>query len=333
MSPPLLELRDVRVHFPVRGRRARRESAVVKAVDGVSFTLEEGRTLGVVGESGCGKSTLARTLLRLVPVTGGEVLWNGRDVRGFDERAMRELRRDVRMVFQDPLASLNPRMTVGELVREPLDLFAPELDERAKRNAVAAMFERVGLRADLVERYPHEFSGGQCQRVNIARALIGRPKLLVCDESVSALDVSIRAQILNLLIDLQVDTGVACLFISHDLSVIRQVSERVLVLYLGKMMECREAEALFAAPSHPYTTALLGAAPVPDPLIERNRPHTTLGGDLPSPIDPPSGCVFRTRCPESGPRCAIVEPPRKSIDGGEVACHLRSSSQSIQERP
>ena len=323
MSVPLLELRGVQVHFPVRGRSARRAGAVVKAVDGVSFTLEEGRTLGVVGESGCGKSTLARTVLRLVPVTGGEVLWNGRDVRDFDARAMRELRRDVRMVFQDPLASLNPRMTVGELVREPLDLFAPELDERAKRDAVATMFERVGLRADLVERYPHEFSGGQCQRVNIARALIGRPKLLICDESVSALDVSIRAQILNLLIDLQAETGVACLFISHDLSVIRQVSERVLVLYLGKMMECREAEALFAAPAHPYTTALLGAAPVPDPRIERSRPRSTLGGDLPSPIDPPSGCVFRTRCPEAGPRCAIVEPVRKGIEGGEVACHLR----------
>lgn len=322
-SPPLLEMRDVKVHFPVRGRAARRAGSVVKAVDGVSFTLEQGRTLGIVGESGCGKSTLARTLLRLVPVSGGEVLWNGRDVRAFDERAMRELRRDVRMIFQDPLASLNPRMTVGELVREPLDLFAPQLDARAKRDAVAQMFERVGLRSDLLDRYPHEFSGGQCQRVNIARALMGQPKLLICDESVSALDVSIRSQILNLLIDLQAQTGVACLFISHDLSVIRQVSERVLVLYLGKMMECRDAESLFASPSHPYTTALLGAAPVPDPSIERSRPRTSLGGDLPSPIDPPSGCVFRTRCPEAGTRCTIVEPERKPIAGGEVACHLR----------
>jgi oligopeptide transport system ATP-binding protein len=323
MSVPLVELRDVRVHFPVRGRSARRAGAVVKAVDGVSFALEEGRTLGVVGESGCGKSTLARTLLRLVPVTGGTVFWKGRDVRDFDARAMRELRRDVRMVFQDPLASLNPRMTVGELVREPLDLFAPELGESAKRDAVATMFERVGLRADLLERYPHEFSGGQCQRVNIARALIGRPKLLICDESVSALDVSIRSQILNLLIDLQAETGVACLFISHDLSVIRQVSERVLVLYLGKTMECRDADALFAAPSHPYTTALLRAAPVPDPRIERGRPRTTLGGDLPSPIDPPSGCVFRTRCPEADPRCTMAGPARKGVEGGEVVCHLR----------
>jgi len=333
MTVPLLELRDIRVHFPVRGRRARRAGAVVKAVDGVSFTLEQGRTLGVVGESGCGKSTLARTLLRLVPVSGGEVLWNGRDVRAFDERAMRALRRDVRMVFQDPLASLNPRMTVGELVREPLDLFAPELDERAKRDAVARMFERVGLRAELTGRYPHEFSGGQCQRVNIARALIGRPKLLICDESVSALDVSIRAQILNLLVDLQAETGVACLFISHDLSVIRQVSEQVLVLYLGKMMECRDAEALFAAPSHPYTQALLGAAPVPDPIIERQRPRSTLGGDLPSPIEPPSGCVFRTRCALANVRCAIVEPQRTPIDGGVVVCHLRSPSPNVGETP
>ena len=227
------------------------------------------------------------------------------------------------MVFQDPLASLNPRMTVGELVREPLDLFAPQLDERSKRNAVASMFERVGLRAELVDRYPHEFSGGQCQRVNIARALIGKPKLLICDESVSALDVSIRSQILNLLIELQADTGVACLFISHDLSVIRQVSERVLVLYLGKTMECRDAEALFVAPSHPYTQALLDAAPVPDPVVERSRARAVLGGELPSPLSPPSGCVFRSRCPEAAPRCAITAPPQKSVRGGEVICHFR----------
>jgi len=323
MTTPLLELRNVRVHFPVRGRTARRTGTVVKAVDGVSLTLEEGRTLGVVGESGCGKSTLVRTLLRLVSITEGEVLWQGRDVRRFDEQEMRELRRDVRMVFQDPLASLNPRMTVGELVREPLDLFAPQLDERSKRNAVASMFERVGLRAELVDRYPHEFSGGQCQRVNIARALIGKPKLLICDESVSALDVSIRSQILNLLIELQADTGVACLFISHDLSVIRQVSERVLVLYLGKTMECRDAEALFVAPSHPYTQALLDAAPVPDPVVERSRARAVLGGELPSPLSPPSGCVFRSRCPEAAPRCAITAPPQKSVRGGEVICHFR----------
>ena len=323
MTTPLLELRNVRVHFPVRGRTACRTATVVKAVDGVSLTLEEGRTLGVVGESGCGKSTLARTLLRLVSITEGEVLWQGRDVRRFDEQEMRELRRDVRMVFQDPLASLNPRMTVGELVREPLDLFAPQLDERSKRNAVASMFERVGLRAELVDRYPHEFSGGQCQRVNIARALIGKPKLLICDESVSALDVSIRSQILNLLIELQADTGVACLFISHDLSVIRQVSERVLVLYLGKTMECRDAEALFVAPSHPYTQALLDAAPVPDPVVERSRARAVLGGELPSPLSPPSGCVFRSRCPEAAPRCAITAPPQKSVRGGEVICHFR----------
>jgi oligopeptide transport system ATP-binding protein len=321
VSAPLLELRDVRVHFPLRGRGARRDGGVVRAVDGVSLALQAGETLGVVGESGCGKSTLARTILRLVPVSGGRVLWQGRDLSGLDAAAMREVRRDVRMVFQDPLASLNPRMTVGELVREPLEMFAPQLDARAKRHAVGEMLERVGLDPALAARYPHEFSGGQCQRINIARALIGTPKLLICDESVSALDVSIRSQILNLLVDLQAATGIACLFISHDLSVIRHVSDRVLVLYLGRTMECRDAAPLFAAPRHPYTHALLDAAPVPDPVVERQRVRSVLGGDLPSPIDPPSGCVFRTRCPRADTRCAITVPSLQSVPGGEAACH------------
>ncbi|MBU6377104.1 MAG: ATP-binding cassette domain-containing protein [Gammaproteobacteria bacterium] len=321
MSSPLLELREVSVHFPLRGRSARREGRVVRAVDGVSVTLQPGETVGVVGESGCGKSTLARSILRLVPISGGQIFWQGRELTTLDETAMREVRREIRMVFQDPFASLNPRMTVGELVREPLDLFAPQLDARARRLAVGEMLERVGLDAALAARYPHEFSGGQCQRINIARALIGGPKLLICDESVSALDVSIRSQILNLLVELQAATGVACLFISHDLSVIRHVSDRVLVLYLGRTMECREATALFAAPRHPYTRALLDAAPIPDPVLERQRVHRVLGGDLPSPIDPPSGCVFRTRCARADTRCAIVAPALQDLPGGAAACH------------
>ena len=321
MSTPLLELREVCVHFPLRGRGARRDGRVVRAVEQVSLTLQAGETLGVVGESGCGKSTLARSILRLVPVSGGRILWQGRDLTTLDEAAMREVRRDVRMVFQDPYASLNPRMTVGELVREPLDLFAPQLAGRERRRMVGEMLERVGLDSTQVSRYPHEFSGGQCQRINIARALIGGPKLLICDESVSALDVSIRSQILNLLVDLQAATGVACLFISHDLSVIRHVSDRVLVLYLGRTMENRAADALFATPRHPYTRALLDAAPVPDPVVERQRVRSVLAGDLPSPIDPPSGCVFRTRCPRADTRCAITVPPSRDLPGGSVACH------------
>lgn len=321
MSAPLLEIRDIRVHFPLRKGAARNAGAVVRAVDGVSFKLQAGRTLGVVGESGCGKSTLARSLLRLVPVTGGQILWQGSDVLTFNERQMRDLRRDVRMVFQDPFASLNPRMTIGELVREPLELFMPELDTRSRQQAVDSMLAKVGLDPRVAARYPHEFSGGQCQRISIARALIGSPKLLICDESVSALDVSIRSQILNLLTDLQAETGVACLFISHDLSVIRHVSDDVLVLYLGRAMEYRAADALFDEPRHPYTRALLDAAPVPDPAVERQRLRAMLGGDLPSPVEPPSGCVFRTRCPRADTRCAISLPTAHTVAGGVVACH------------
>jgi len=326
MNTPLLEVQDLQVHFPLRkgaarGGGGRAGGSVVRAVDGASFSLHAGRTLGVVGESGCGKSTLARGILKLVPVTGGRILWQGRDVLTFDETRMRELRRDVRMVFQDPFASLNPRMTVGELVREPLELFAPQLDARERQQAVASILERVGLDPGVVGRYPHEFSGGQCQRISIARALVGNPKLLICDESVSALDVSIRSQILNLLTDLQAETGVACLFISHDLSVIRHVSDEVLVLYLGRVMEYRTADALFGDPRHPYTRALLDAAPVPDPAIERHRARAVLGGDLPSPIDPPTGCVFRTRCPRADTRCAISIPTAEPVPGGIAACH------------
>jgi oligopeptide transport system ATP-binding protein len=324
-STPLLQLNDVRVHFPVRGE-AHRQGLSVKAVDGVSCQLQPGQTLGVVGESGCGKSTLARTVLKLVPLTSGQILWQGKDVNTFTAHEMQALRRDVRMVFQDPYASLNPRMTVGEQIGEPLALFHPEWSAATRQKQVADIMQRVGLRPELANRYPHEFSGGQCQRANIARALIGHPKLLICDESVSALDVSIRAQILNLLSELQRELGVACLFISHDLSVIRHVSDQVLVLYLGKTMEYRTADALFSDARHPYTRVLLDAAPVPDPARERSRPRTVLQGELPSPLQPPSGCVFRTRCPEATVRCGVRIPDFHSVEGGVTACHLLESS-------
>jgi oligopeptide transport system ATP-binding protein len=320
-SVPLLQLNDIKVHFAVRGE-ARRQGLSVKAVDGVSCQLQPGETLGVVGESGCGKSTLARTLLKLVPLTAGQILWQGKNIDTFSAREMQALRRDVRMIFQDPYASLNPRMTVGEQIGEPLVLFHPEQSAGIRQQQVAEMMQRVGLRPDLANRYPHEFSGGQCQRANIARALVGQPKLLICDESVSALDVSIRAQILNLLSELQRELGIACLFISHDLSVIRHVSDQVLVLYLGKTMEYRSADALFGDPRHPYTRALLDAAPVPDPLRERARERTVLQGELPSPLKPPSGCVFRTRCPQATVHCSVTIPDTRPIERGVAACHL-----------
>ncbi len=317
----LLDVEQLRVHYPVRGSRA-----VVHAVDDVSLTLAHGQTLGVVGESGCGKSTLARAILQLVPVTSGTIRWCGTDVRQMSESTRRQLRRDIRIVFQDPLASLNPRMTIGEIVREPLDLFAGETSRAERERAVATMLERVGLSATLIRRYPHEFSGGQCQRINIARALVGGPRLLVCDESVSALDVSIRAQILNLLTSLQRESGVAMLFVSHDLSVVRHISQRVLVMYLGRVMEHGAINDIFTSPRHPYTRALLDAIPLPDPARERARHRSILQGDLPSPLAPPSGCVFRTRCPIATPKCGIDMPlPSATADGSIVACHYAAN--------
>ncbi|MFO1426791.1 MAG: ABC transporter ATP-binding protein [Steroidobacteraceae bacterium] len=312
--------RALRVHFPVRTPGGGR--ALLHAVDDVSFVLAPGETLGVVGESGCGKSTLARALLRLVPVSGGRLRFQGEDYTHAGERALGPLRRAVRMVFQDPLASLDPRCTVGDSVREPLDIFEPRTPRPVRRRAALAMLEHVGLGADFGARYPHELSGGQNQRVNIARALIGGPRLVICDESVSALDVSIQAQILNLLAELQRETGIALLFISHDLSVVRHVSRRLLVLYLGRVMESGDAARIFAAPRHPYTRALIDAVPVPDPVRARAAAAPLVGGELPSPLEPPSGCVYRTRCPRASPLCKITAPPLASAPGGvSAACH------------
>ena len=321
MTAPLLEARSLAVRFAVRGRQG---PAVLRAVDDVSFSIAPGETLGVVGESGCGKSTLARALLRLVPLAGGELRFRGNDYSAVDERALRPLRRAVRMVFQDPMASLNPRFTVAQSVREPLDIFEPGLAARERDRLAAAMLERVGLGAAFAGRYPHELSGGQNQRVSLARALVADPQLVICDEAVSALDVSIQAQILNLLADIQRDTGIALLFISHDLSVVRHVSRRLLVLYLGRVMEHGDAREIFARPRHPYTRSLIDAVPIPDPVVERARAAApALLGDLPSPLDPPSGCVFRTRCGRATQLCKITSPALTARGDGTAsyACH------------
>ena len=323
MSEPLLEVRSLSVHFPVRGRSG--ASQLLRAVEDVSFAIGAGETLGIVGESGCGKSTLARALLGLVPVTGGSIRFAGQDYAGVGERGLQPLRRAVRMVFQDPLASLNPRFTVRQSVREPLDIFEPGLAQRERDQLAVAMLERVGLGSAFAERYPHELSGGQNQRVSLARALVADPRLVICDEAVSALDVSIQAQILNLLADIQRDTGIALLFISHDLSVVRHISQQLLVLYLGRTMEQGDARSIFAAPRHPYTRSLIDAVPVPDPAVERARAAApALLGDLPSPLDPPSGCVFRTRCPRASTVCKITPPPLTVVGTDTTtgfACH------------
>ncbi|MFZ9709000.1 MAG: ABC transporter ATP-binding protein [Steroidobacteraceae bacterium] len=325
MSSPLLSLRGLRVSFTVGGgwwRRARE----LRAVDGIDLDLAPGEALGIVGESGCGKSTLARAVLQLVPSCAGQVVWLGRPLGGLSRAELRPWRRDLQIVFQDPLASLDPRMTVLEIVAEPLGVHAPQLDAAARRTAVIDMLSRVGLPADVIGRYPHEFSGGQCQRIGIARAMILRPKLLVCDEPVSALDVSIQAQIVNLLLELKRETGMSILFVSHNLAVVRRLCERVLVLYLGKPMELAPTESLFTNPRHPYTRGLLAAVPIPDPLIQPGRLGAALQGELPSPLSPPSGCVFRTRCSRAEASCASEIPALElRADGARVACLLESS--------
>ena len=318
---PLLSVRDLQVHFKVRDRKAWpwTPAATLKAVDGVSFELRAGETLGIVGESGCGKSTLARACLNLIPATAGEVVWNGKPLRPDDHAAWLAARRDIQIIFQDPLASLNPRMTVARIIGEPLRIHRPELSDAQVLEKVRAVMAEVGLTPQQINRYPHEFSGGQCQRIGIARALILEPKLIICDEPVSALDVSIRAQIVNLLQELQRRKGLALIFIAHDLAVVKHISDRVLVLYMGKEMELAEGHALYAAPGHPYTEALLSAVPVPDPRIERDKVLQLLPGDMPSPIDPPSGCVFRTRCPKAIAVCAQDKPALRQLDAQTAA--------------
>ena len=316
----LIQAQDLRVTFHIKreGDMPWTAPRALQAVAGVDFALNPGETLGIVGESGSGKSTLARALIQLVPATG-RVVWQGEtDLLALSPAKMLAHRRDIQMVFQDPLASLNPRMSVGQIVAEPLKTHFPALPAAETKARVQRMMDRVGLLPNQINRYPHEFSGGQCQRIGIARALIVEPKLLICDEPVSALDVSIQAQVINLLAGLQRDLGIAMIFIAHDLSVVKHVSDRVMVMYLGRVMEDADKRALFARPQHPYTQALLSAVPIPDPVAERAKVMIPLDGDLPSPLNPPSGCVFRTRCFRAATRCATQVPVL--TDG--VACHF-----------
>ena len=318
----LLDVKELKVHFDIASKSAWPWSkpAKLKAVDGVNVRLYEGETLGVVGESGCGKSTFARAIIGLVQATEGEVVWLGQDLTRMQEVKRRETRKDIQMIFQDPLASLNPRMTVGDIIAEPLQTFYPELSKQDVKDRVKEMMAKVGLLPNVINRYPHEFSGGQCQRIGIARALILNPKMIICDEPVSALDVSIQAQVVNLLQELQRELGLSLVFIAHDLSVVKHISDRVLVMYLGNAVELGESEALFANPKHPYTKALMSAVPIPDPKLERAKTIQMLEGDLPSPINPPSGCVFRTRCPQATEICAQTKPQIQGSDTHAVSC-------------
>lgn len=322
MTEPLLEVTDVVKHYPIRsGVVIEREVGTVRAVDGVSLTLNEGETLGLVGESGCGKSTLCRAILQLIPPTSGSVKFQGRELVGLSRRELRPLRRQMQMIFQDPYASLNPRKRVGQIVGDPMDLHGLASGAELKRR-VQDLLDRVGLRPEHYNRFPHEFSGGQRQRIGIARALALQPKLIVADEPVSALDVSVQAQIVNLLKDLQAEFGLSYLFVAHDLGVVRHVSDRVAVMYLGKVMENSATDGLYDRPVHPYSTALLSAVPIPDPRLNDARERVVLEGDVPSPSNPPSGCRFHTRCPWATEICSTEEPALVAYeDGHTAACH------------
>ncbi|MDO8539697.1 MAG: dipeptide ABC transporter ATP-binding protein [Opitutaceae bacterium] len=321
-SAPLLELRDLRMHFPVREGVFMRSVRRLKAVDGVSLTLQPGETLGLVGESGCGKSTLGKCVVRLLQPTSGQVIFEGTDLASLPPRQLKPHRRHLQMVFQDPVESLNSRHTVGEIVGEPLVIHRLG-DAAARRASVLALLDKVGLPAGAVDRYPFEFSGGQRQRIGIARALALNPRLLVCDEPVSALDVSIQSQVLNLLLDLQRELGLSYIFIAHNLAVVKHVSDRVAIMYLGRIVEIAPAEEIYRLPRHPYTRALLSAIPRPDPEKVR-RERIVLQGDVPSPIDPPPGCAFHPRCPFVTERCRVEVPPLRPVAGHPdhfVACH------------
>jgi len=317
----LLEAVDVVKHFPItRGIIIQRAVGAVRAVDGVSFTIDQGKTLGLVGESGCGKSTLGRLILRLIETTSGSIFFEGRDITKLGRRDLRELRKDMQIVFQDPQASLNPRLPVGEAIAEPLEVFGM-VKGKNKRAKIGELMEVVGINPDSMNRYPHEFSGGQKQRIGVARALALNPKLIICDEPVSALDVSIQAQVVNLFQDLQERLGLTYLFIAHDLSVVEHISDYVAVMYLGKIVEYAPAEKLYSDPKHPYTQALLSAVPVPDPDHVPNR--ILLEGDVPSPANPPSGCRFHTRCMHAMPVCSEEIPPRIEFTEKHWSeCHL-----------
>ena len=324
-SAPLLKVQNLVKHFPIRGGILSRTVGQVHAVDGVSFELPAGETLGVVGESGCGKSTTGRCILRLIEPTSGQVWFEGKSVTDAGKSELRALARDMQIIFQDPFASLNPRMTVAAIIGEALTIHQLTRTRADYDARIVQLLETVGLSADHMRRYPHEFSGGQRQRIGIARALAVSPKLIVCDEAVSALDVSIQAQVINLLEDLQSQLGLTYIFIAHDLSVVEHISQRVAVMYLGRIVEIAAAKDLYTRPQHPYTEALLSAVPIPDPTVKRKR--ILLQGDVPSPINPPPGCHFHTRCPIAQPQCKVDSPVLKTVgdaaDGHSVACHLR----------
>ncbi|MFH4574091.1 oligopeptide/dipeptide ABC transporter ATP-binding protein [Vibrio diabolicus] len=316
----LMSARDLNVHFPVSRHLIPSRRKIVKAVNGIDLGVYRGETLGIVGESGCGKSTLARALLRLIEPTHGELTWKGQDMRGFSKKELSSRRREFQMVFQDPSACLNPRLTISECIAEPLLTHEPQLKRAEVEKRVIAMMDKVGLLASQRNRYPHEFSGGQCQRVGIARALILNPDLVVCDEPVSALDVSIQAQVINLLDDLKQEMGLTLVMIAHDLSVVRHISDRVMVMYLGKPMEVGRYDQVFDGAQHPYTKALLSAVPIANPQLARDREIQLLPGDLPSPLNPPSGCVFRTRCPEATEVCGQQNPIKTGSEQHHIYC-------------
>ena len=319
----ILEVRDLVMHFHVRHGLLGGAAGIVRAVDGVSFKLRRGETLGLVGESGCGKTTTGRCVLQLERPTSGAVIFEGQDLTKLDPVALRAARKRVQVIFQDPYSSLNPRMTVGQIVAEPMAVHAIEPDATARAKRVSELLARVGLLPQHARRYPHELSGGQRQRVGIARALAMQPSLIICDEPVSALDVSIQAQIINLLADLQADFGLSYLFVAHDLAVVRHISDRIAVMYLGKIVELASREDLYNAPKHPYTRALLSAVPIPDPALEAVRERQVLKGEVPSPLNPPSGCVFHPRCPIAVERCQRELPSLRTVAAAhEAACHL-----------
>jgi len=328
----LIDVDRLKVHFPILSGIFQRESGRVRAVDDISFEIRKGETLGLVGESGCGKSTTGKLILRLQDPTAGRILWRGQPIEALSQAQMRPVRRELQAVFQDPYSSLNPRIRAADIVAEPLRNFET-MSDAVVNERVAALFQRVGLRPDQMVKYPFEFSGGQRQRLGIARALSVQPKLIVCDEPVSALDVSVQAQVINLLMDLQAEFHLSYLFIAHDLAVVEHISHRVAVMYLGKIVEIAPRKAIFSRPLHPYTEALLDAVPVPDPLVRKQR--RVLTGDVPSPMSPPPGCRFHTRCPYAEERCRREEPPLQQVQAGQwVACHLRqpNAEPAIQEQ-
>lgn len=316
MSKTILKVENLKVQFDIKSNKHIFDFGYdkLKAVDDISFEIKEGETLGIVGESGCGKSTLARAIIDLVPTTSGKIFFEGKDLTSMNKDERWKLKKDMQMIFQDPLASLDPRMTVGDIIAEPLLSFFPHLNKKERKDRVLKVMSKVGLLPNVINRYPHEFSGGQCQRIGIARALITEPKIIICDEPVSALDVSIQAQVTNLLMDLQKEMNLTLIFISHDLSVVKHISHKILVIYLGNFVEMAEKKELFDNPLHPYSKALISAVPVADPKLEKNKKIVFLEGDLPSPINPPSGCVFRTRCLNVIEKCSKQKPQIEKIN-------------------